>query len=831
MKSVVPRWRLAPGVLGITLLGVCALGIEAVNAQTSSAQGASPGAAERAVLDRYCVTCHNDRLLTAGLDLAHADVANVGANPAVWETVVRKLRASTMPPQGRPRPDQATYDRFATYLETSLDRAAATRDDVGPTEFLRRLTRTEYRNAVRDLLDLEIDVTALLPVDVAARNGFDNMEGILTVSPTLLDRYVSAAHKVSRLAVGLPPSGPVVETHTIPFNYLQDDRVGELSPLGSRGGLAVRHYFPVDGEYDITIRLSQNYQGYIRGLLSPHQVEIRVNGVLAKEFTVGGEAPARPAPAGYEGNIFGSEDWESYNQTADEHMHVRLPVRAGPGVVAVAFPREWSEAEGLLQPPVPMEGISADAMPDSNPTLASLEIDGPHDVTGPGDTPSRRRIFSCRPGDAIDEDACVTEILSRLARLAYRRPVTPDDLAVLRSFYRDGRADGGFDAGIQAALERMLAAPDFVFRIEREPVDLAAGTSYRVSDLELASRLASFLWSSIPDAQLLDVAVAGTLTEPGVLEQQVRRMLADARATALVDNFFTQWLALRGIRTVMPDEGTYRNFDESLRDAFERETALFLESQLREDRGMMELLSADYTYVNERLARHYGLPHVYGSRFRRVTLSDDEQRGGLLGHGSVLLVTSMPTRTSPVLRGKWLLTSILGTPPPPPPPNVPALSEQAGGGEPASVRDLLEAHRENPVCASCHAQIDPLGFALENFDAIGAWRTTTDTGVPLDVSGTLLDGREFSGLAGLRAVLTSQPEQFVRALTEKLLAYALGRELQYYDMPVVREIVRRTASTEYRWSSIMLEIVQSAPFRMKHSVGDGASGNTVAARR
>ena len=797
------------------LLAVVFLDARVILGQALFVQGDDVGNEVRVVLDQYCVTCHNGRLLTAGLDLANANVEDIDAFPALWEQVVRRLRASTMPPQGRPRPSQTTYERVATYLETSLDRMAETRETVGPTATFRRLTRTEYRNVVRDLLDLEIDVESFLPVDVAARNGFDNMEGVLTVSPTLLDRYISAAYKVSRLAVGLPPSGSVVDTYTIPFNYLQDGRVSEDSPLGSRGGIAVDHYFPVEGEYNFTIRLAQNYQGYIRGLLSPHYVEIRVNGVRAEEFMVGGEAPGRPAPAGYEGNIFGSEDWESYMQTADEHMSVRLPVLAGPGVVSVAFPRELWEPEGILQPLVSTEGVSADAVPDSNPMLASLEIEGPLSIVGPGDTPSRRRIFTCQPDERNEETACVTEILSRLGRLAYRRPLLSEDLEVLLEFYQDGRAEGGFESGIQVALERMLAAPDFVFHIEPEPVDLTPGTPYRIGDLELASRLASFLWSSIPDDELLDVAIDGSLRDPDVLREQVNRMLADSRTIALVENFFEQWLALRGLRTAMPDEETYREFDESLRNAFERETTLFLESQVREDRGVLELLSADYTYVNERLARHYGLPNVYGSRFRRVKVSDNSQRGGLLGHGSVLLTTSMPTRTSPVLRGKWLLTSILGTPPPPPPPDVPALSQRREDGEVASVRELLEVHRQNPICASCHAQIDPLGFALENFDAIGAWRTTSESGNPLDASGTLLDGREFTGLAGLRAVLLSDPEQFVRPLTEKLLAYALGREMQFYDMPIVRGIVRGSASSDYTWSSIVLGIVQSAPFQMK----------------
>jgi len=770
----------------------------------------------RALLDRYCVTCHNERLRTAGLALDTMDVTNVSAGAEVWETVIRKLRMGAMPPPGRPRPDQPAYHAFRSYLESSLDRAAAANPNPGRTEAVHRLNRAEYQNAIRDLLALEIDVAALLPADDADQHGFDNIAEVLSVSPLLLDRYMAAARKISRLAVGSPPTGPAIETYRVPILLLQDDRLSEDLPFGSRGGSAIRHYFPVDGEYTIRIRLQRNYVEYIRGLGTPHQLEIRLDGTRIKQLTVGGEAPGNAAPASYAGNIDGSLDWEQYMLHADEGLEVRLPVKAGPRVVGVTFVRKLSESEGVLQPRQTGFPLAVDERYDGNAAVDSVTIGGPYTVEGSGDTPSRLKIFVCRPERGRDEEACAGKIFSTLARRAYRRPVTAADVDVLLSFYLSGRRQRDFDAGIQSALARLLVDPDFLFRIERDPPRAASSTAYRVSDLELASRVSFFLWSSIPDDELLEVAASGKLKEPKVLGEQVRRMLADARSKTLVENFTGQWLVLRNLRSVSPDPNVFPDFDENLRTAFQRETELFVDSVLGEDRSVVDLLTADHTFLNERLARHYGIPKVYGNRFRRVTLTGG-QRGGLLGHGSLLTVTSYPNRTSPVLRGKWVLESILGTPPPPPPPDVPGLPDRGEGGRPASVRERLEQHRKNPACAVCHAPMDPLGFALENFDAIGAWRTSSEARAPIDTSAALPDGTKFQGLGGLRGVLVTHREQFVGALTEKLLAYALGRGVEYYDQPAIRKIIRDAALDDYRWSSIVSGIVQSTTFQMRRS--------------
>ena len=793
---------------------------------------ASPSASTtRAVLDQYCVTCHNEsivqgegappsllvsQLRTAGLTLDTVDVTEPSAAADVWERVILKLRMSSMPPPGRPRPDAATYDAVASWLETEIDRAAAASPNPGRSNAVHRLTRVEYRNAIRDLFALDIDVAALLPGDETSDTGFDNNADVLSITPVQLERYLSAGRKITRLATGLPPRGPGIATFHIPLHLVQDDRQSEDLPAGSQGGVGIHYDFPVDGEYLIKVRLRRNWNGYIMGMGRPHQVDVRIDGTLAKRFTVGGEAPGRSAPASYEADLSGAPEWDEYMLKADDPLEVRLPVQAGPRLVGVSLVREMWEPEGVLQLRQAGSVLSSDALYDGNAAVGSVAIGGPYAITGPGDTPSRREIFVCHPERRADEEACATAILSRLARRAYRRPVTAGDVQALLGFFETGRATGGsFDAGVQFALERLLADPNFLLRVERDPPDVAPGRAYRLSDLEVASRLSFFLWSSIPDETLLDLAERGQLTDPRNLAQQARRMLADARANALVDNFAAQWLHLRNLANVKADPEAFPSFDDSLVEAFRRETELFLASTFREDRSVLDLLRADYTFVNERLARHYGLPGIYGNRFRRVTLPDTRQRGGLLAHGGLLALTSYPTRTSPVLRGKWLLDTMLGAPPPAPPPNVPDLPEQGEGGRAASVRERLERHRSNPVCASCHAIIDPPGFALEEFDAIGAWRSVDEGGRPVNATATMPSGVRIEGLAGLRVMLLEDPEQFVGTLTRRLLAYALGRGLEYSDQPTVRGIVRDAATEEYRWSSLILGIIESPAFRMR----------------
>ena len=766
----------------------------------------------RPVLNRYCLGCHNDRLLTAGLSLQTLDAVHVAESAEVWEKVIRKVRSGAMPPPGRPRPDPPVVENVLAWLETELDGAAALDPDPGRTDSVHRLNRAEYQNAIRDLLALDVDVTALLPADSADEHGFDNIASMLSVSPTLLDRYLSAARRLSRIAVGLPPGAPTTEEYRVRLD--QDDYLGEDLPFGSRGGAAIRHRFPVDGEYVIQVRLYRQLFDVIIGLGSPHEVEIRVDGERVLSSVVGGEETGGAPPAGFVGDIFGNPAWEEYARNADAGLEVRFQAQAGSRLVTVSFLGRPTEVEdGVPHPPAYPE---RDESLESNPWVHTVAIRGPYEVSGPGDTPSRSKIFACRPTQPREEQPCAERILTALAGEAYRRPATGREVRTLLRFYEEGRRDGTFDDGVQFALERLLADPKFLLRIEREPVDLAPGTVYAVSDLDLAARLSFFLWSSIPDAELLGLAARGELGTPDELDRQVRRMLADDRSKALVDNFVGQWLLLRNLPSAAPDPNAFPDFDENLREAFERETRLFVESAFREDRSVIDLLRANYTFMNERLARHYGVPNVYGSHFRRVTFGDDEPRGGLLGQGSFLTVTSYPNRTSPVLRGRWVLESLLGTPPPSPPADVPGLPDRGEDGRPASVRERLERHRENPACATCHAPMDPLGFALENFDAVGGWRDADD-GTAVDNSAVLPDGTEFRGPAGLRAFLVSQHRQFVGAMTEKLLAYALGRRLEYYDSPTVRGIVREAAASDYRLSAIILGIVRSPAFQMRRA--------------
>ncbi len=816
------RRRVAGQNGGALLTGaVCVIVLAGAAVETASAQTPA-GPSPRALLDRYCVTCHNDRLQTGGLTLdgTSVDADDPSRHPEVWERVIGKLRTGAMPPPGRPRPDAATYDAVASHLETTIDRAAAANPDPGRTSTVHRLNRTEYRNAIRDLLALDLDVTPLLPGDETSDTGFDNNADVLSISTAQLERYLSAARTITRLATGLPPTGAGFETFDVPLLLLQDERQSEDLPLGSRGGVAIPYHFPVDGEYLIKVELRTNWQDYILGMGSAHQLDVRIDGELVKRFTVGGEAGGRPAPVTFTIAEPGDPEWESYVLTADEQLEVRVPVEAGPRTVGVSFVRNVWEPEGILKPRQAGELLSNDEVYHGNAAVSAVAIGGPYAATGAGDTPSRQAIFTCRPETAAasDERACATEILSRLARRAYRRPVTPEDVQTLLGFFDSGRETGGtFDAGIQLALERMLVDPDFLLRIEHDPAGATPGAPYPLTAVEVASRLAFFLWGSIPDDALLDAVEGGTLTEPAVLEAQVRRMLADPRSGSLVDDFATQWLHLRNLEDVKGDPVPFPDFDDNLVEAFRQETRLFLTSNLGEDRSVLDLLAADYTFVNERLARHYGIPGVYGSRFRRVTVPDREQRGGLLGHGGLLALTSYPTRTSPVLRGKWLLDTILGAPPPSPPADVPALPEQGEEGRTTSVRERLERHRQAPACATCHASIDPPGFALEQFDGLGAWRTQDRFGNPIDATATMPNGQTVAGMSGLRALLLERPEQFAGTVTEKLLSYALGRGLEHGDKPTVRAIVRDAEPDDYRWSALIAGIVKSPAFLMRNA--------------
>ena len=804
----------------------CGLGTYLVAAQ-APAQTAPPptplrpaasATTARAVLDQYCVACHNERLRTAGLALDTLDITRPADDADIWERVITKLRTGAMPPPGRPRPDVATYHAVASRLEADIDRVAAVNPNPGRTSTVHRLNRTEYRNAVRDLLAVDIDVTALLPGDETSDTGFDNNADVLSITTAQLERYLSAARTISRLAVGVPPAGPGFETFDVPLLLLQDDRQSEDLPLGSRGGHAVRYHFPVDGEYLIKIQLRTNWQDYILGMGTSHQLDVRIDGALVERLTVGGEATGRPAPTTFTIAEPGDPSWERYLHDADDDLEVRVAVEAGPRLVGVSFVRNLWEPEGILKPRQAGEVLSNDESYHGNAAVSSIAIGGPYGVGGPGDTPSRREIFSCRPASVVEERACASEILTRLARVAYRRPATADDVATLLEFFESGRgAGGGFDGGIQLALERLLVDPDFLLRIERDPARAEPGVPYRLGDLDVASRLAFFLWSSVPDEQLLDTAERGLLTAPSALEHEVRRMLADPRASALVDDFATQWLHLRNLDDVMGDPVPFPDFDQNLIEAFRQETTLFLASTLDEDRSVLDLLDADYTFLNERLSRHYGISGVYGARFRRVTLPDREQRGGLLGHGGLLALTSYPTRTSPVLRGKWLLDTILDAPPASPPADVPALPARGEGGATQTVRERLERHRQDPACARCHASIDPPGFALENFDGLGAWRTRDELGNPIDATATMPNGSTVSGLTGLRALLLEQPEQFARTVTGKLMAYALGRGLDVADRPTIRAIVRDAAPSRYRWSALIIGIVRSPAFLTRNA--------------
>jgi hypothetical protein len=734
------------------------------------------------------------------------DAADPGQAPEVWEKVVRRLQTRTMPPQGAGRrPDDATYHALTAELTAALDRAAAARPDPG-RPLMRRLNRTEYANAVRDLLALDVDAATLLPPDDSAY-GFDTIGDVLGVSPSLQERYLAAAAKISAWAVGDSSRGPVEETYRVRQDLSQNQHLEGL-PLGTIGGLVVRHFFPLDGEYVVSVQLQHTNFGNLRGLDYPHQLETAIDGERVHVATIGGNADLA--------SMF------ERPQEAGEAIHARLvarvQVKAGQRAVGAAFIRNLGLGDTRrLQPFLRSSANTLDWT--GLPHIQSLTIAGPFNPAGPGDTPSRRRIFLCRPRSASAEPACARRIVETFARRAFRHPLSDRDLRPLLSLYAEGRREGTFDTGIQYALQAVLASPQFVFRVERDPENVPADSGYRITGLDLASRLSFFIWSSIPDDELLSIAVDGRLHEPQVLERQIRRLLADPKAEALTSNFAGQWLQLRNVKNVLPNSDEFPDFDDNLRQAFHRETELLFESIVREDRAVLDLLRADYTFVNERLARHYGIPDVYGSRFRRVPVRD-EARKGLLGHGSVLALTSHAERTSPVVRGKWVLENILGTPPPPPLPDAGALMENQPGRAPKTMRELLSMHRANPVCASCHRVMDPIGFALENFDAVGAWRTR-EPGGPIDTSGELADGTVVDGVVALRNALVRRPEVFVTTMVEKMLTYAIGRGLQARDMPAVRAIVRQAAASEYRFSAVVLGVASSAPFQMRKKTGSG----------
>jgi hypothetical protein len=721
---------------------------------------------DQALVDKYCVTCHNARTLSGNLSLAGLDAAKPADHPEIFEKVIRKVRAGLMPPAGMPRPERATLDGFAGSLESKLDRAAALKPNPG-SHLLHRMNRTEYANAIRDLLHLDVDATTLLPADDSSE-GFDNIADALRVSPALVERYTSAAVKVSRLAVGNLLLTASTATYRVPSDLAQSSHLDGL-PLGTRGGTLIEHTFPLDAEYSFRIRVRGAAIGLAAANLQGEEIEISLDGERIKLV---------PATA-----------------TID----LKLPMTAGPHKMGVTFVRK---------PPPGADEVWA--VFATNSGVQSVAITGPLMPSGVGDTPSRQRIFGCRPASAAEEGECAKRILATVARRAFRQPVTDADLQMLTGFYETGRQNGGFDAGIEQGLARVLVDPRFVFRLEREPAGVVEGKAYRISDLELASRLSFFLWSSIPDDQLLDVAVAGKLHDPAVLEQQTRRMLADPKARALVTNFGGQWLYLRELKNARPET---TGFSENLRQSLRRETEMLLESIVREDRSVIDLLNADYTFVDETLARHYGIPNVRGSRFRRVAVTDEARRG-LLGQGSFLLVTSVANRTSPVSRGKWVLENLLGVPPPLPPPNVPAIDESPEAAKASSLRQKMEIHRGNPTFAACHRIMDPIGFTLENFDLVGRWRTR-DGNAPIDATSQLFDGTPLDGPVSLRKALLARSDVFVRTATEKLMTYGTGRALKYYDMPVVRQIARDAAKNDYRFSSLVLGIVKSDSFQMK----------------
>lgn len=741
--------------------------------------------------EQHCLACHVDGSAEGNLSIELLLSTPVAEQAEHWEKVVRKLSTRQMPPAGETRPTQASYELAIATLVEKLDRSAKANPNPGRTESIRRLTRTEYQNAVRDLLGVEVDVADLLPGDEAS-HGFDNIT-VTNLSPVLLERYISAAQKISRLAVGVNAEPAAEKTYRIRSDVTQDVHIPG-TPIGSRGGTIIRHHFPQSGQYEVEVRLMRDRNEELEGRPGEYELEVILDRERVELLTF--ERPRN-----------GSND-----RLVDANLKVRFEVSAGPHEVGAIFLKKQSSLLESVRQPLNVH-YNYYRHPRIEPAVYQLTIRGPLQREDQPISPGRSELFTCYPADETEAAVCAERILLPLLRRAYRREVGQADLDLPMERFNEGLESGGFAAGIESALASVLVNPQFLLRIERTPEQASPSSTYEISSTELASRLSFFLWSSIPDDQLLQLASTDELRKPAVLEQQVTRMLQDERASALTKNYATQWLYLRNLDAFIPDMRLYPDFDDNLRQALRKETELFFESIVREDRSVMELIDADYTYLNERLAKHYKIPHIYGTRFRRVSLDDTTQRGGLLRQGSILCVTSYANRTSPVIRGKWVLENLLGTPPPPPPPDVPVLDESFVSAS-LSVRDRLELHRENPTCAKCHDMIDPVGFALEHFDAIGRWRTS-ENGNAIVVESTLPDGTEIAGARDLEKVLLERPELFVQAFTEKLMTFALGRGLQYYDAPSVRAIVRDAGEADYRFSQIVQGIVSSVPFQMR----------------
>jgi hypothetical protein len=772
----------------------------------------------KALLDGYCISCHNDSLKTAGIVLSNIDVTDINANQQLWERVVTKLSLRAMPPVGMPRPPgNILYGEFLTYLRTELDSAADQSRNIA-YKTAHRLNRTEYANAIRDLLHLEIDSTELLPADNVG-DGFDNNADVLVFSPLLMESYVSAAARVSRLAIGPASMEPASESYTIPDTFLQQDRASADLPVGSRGGTVVQHYFPQDGEYVINVKLHRNLEGYIRGLRNEHTMDIRLDYKSMGMLKIGGEVHGRSGPiftdkqtAEYAGEL----EQVGYEFTADNKLQLRFQAKAGSSSIGVTFVDQYTKSTGILMPELTL--AERVAYKGGVPTVASITVTGPFNSKGPGLTASQEKIFVCRPSTSRKnaEENCANTILSGLARQAFRRPVTSNEIDELMAVYRTGQQSGQFEGGIELALQSILASPDFLIRIEADPPGLVDGEVYRVSDLDMASRLSFFLWSSVPDEELLSIAEKNQLRNPSVLKQQVQRMMADSRFSEFINNFGSQWLAVRNVDNAEPNIDIFTEFDGELKESFKQEMLLWFESMVREDQSVLELMTSDYTYVNGRLARHYGIPGLSrSSPFRRVSLANHENRKGLLGKGGVLLATSYNNRTSPVLRGKWVLENLLSMPPPPPPEDVPAL-EVSDSGKVLTLKEAMEKHRANPVCSSCHKLMDPIGFALENFDAIGTYRTRyVDANAEVDVSGILFDGTDLNSVDEFMDGLMKYSDRIVHTVAEKVLTYALGRQLNVYDQYVLRQIVEKSANEDHTWSALLFAIIDSTPFQYR----------------